>query len=321
MKPLLLILDDWEGLLSISAAFQSLRTIAEVRFLAVPIAEALDSELQDVRFLMALRERTTLDEAVFKRLPNLQLILQTGGHAYHIDTAAARRRDIAIALGRRVKAPLLAVPELTIAMLLNLFHLLPQAQLAMRAGSWPLLTGRSLAGKRLGMLGMGRHGTRISHIAKNAFQMDVVAWDRTGNNLQTPDEVPRLSLEELLNTSDVVSIHLRLSTESTKLINGERLRQMKPGAFLINTSRGAIIDEPAMIDALLSGKLGGAGLDVFTEEPLPADSPLRSMENVLLTPHIGWTIKEVFEEFAQIACTQLNEYLEGTLSTSELYNA
>ncbi len=320
MKPLLLILDDWEGHIAASPYIEKLKTIADIRFLPYPIEEADDDELVNIRFLMALRERTALNESVFSRLPHLELILQTGGHAYHIDNHAAQKRGIVIALGRHVKAPLVSVPELTMAMCLSLFHRLPEAQLAMRNGEWPLLTGRTLAGKRLGVLGMGRHGTRFAQIAKNAFQMEVVAWDRSGNNMPGPDGIARLKLEELLRTSNVISIHLRLSPESTKLINSECLNQMKPGAFLINTSRGAIIDEPALINALLSGKLAGAGLDVFEHEPLAADSPLRSMKNVLLTPHVGWTVEEVFEEFTQIAFTQLSEYLNGTLSGSELYN-
>jgi phosphoglycerate dehydrogenase-like enzyme len=115
-----------------------------------------------------------------------------------------------------------------------------------------------------------------------------------------------------------VSIHLRLSKESTDLMNKERLDKMKPGSLLINTSRGAIVDENALVEALTKGHLAGAGLDVFAREPLAVDSPLRKLDNVILTPHIGWTVEEVFEEFAQIACRQLLEFLNGTLANSEL---
>jgi phosphoglycerate dehydrogenase-like enzyme len=148
--------------------------------------------------------------------------------------------------------------------------------------------------------------------------MKVVAWNRSGSNYNTNNDIKRLPLDELLETSDVVSIHLRLSNESTGLINKERLAKMKAGAILINTSRGAIIDEDALTEALTKGTLAGAGLDVFTQEPLTADSPLRKLDNVILTPHIGWTVEEVFEEFAQIACMQLMEYVNGTLAQSEL---
>jgi phosphoglycerate dehydrogenase-like enzyme len=333
-----------------------MRETVEIKFLAKPIAEASDEEVSGAQFLMAIRERTALNDAVFEKLPHLKLILQTGGHAYHIDAEAAKKRGIAIALGRRVKAPLLSVPELTIAMCLGAVHLLPQAQAAMRSGGWPLLTGRTLSGRRLGILGMGRHGSRVADIAKKAFSMEVVAWDRTeekdpvrkelerqgGENGQgeatgqggakgqggmdvpgrtnEPGEViPRVPLDELLATSDIVSIHLRLSPESTQLLNADRLSRMKRGAILINTSRGAIVDETALVESLQQGRLSGAGLDVFEQEPLAANSPLRTLPNVLLTPHIGWTVEEVFEEFARIACTQLKEWLAGTLAASELY--
>jgi D-3-phosphoglycerate dehydrogenase len=317
MKPLLLILDDREGLIAASPVWNQLTDHVEIKFLPLPIDEAPDAELSNVSFLMAIRERTALTEDVFARLPQLKLVLQTGGHAYHIDQEAAKKRGIAIALGRRIKAPLASVPELTMAMMLGLMHLLPQAQLAMRAGEWPLLTGRTLNGRRLGILGMGRHGTCVANIAKTAFNMEVVAWDRQGENAVNPTNIPRLPLEELLRTSDVVSVHLRLSLESTRLLNAERLQTMKPGSVLINTSRGAIIDEEALINALVQGPLAGAGLDVFTDEPLSPDSPLRSLSNVMLTPHIGWTVEEVFAEFAEIACTQLLQYLQGSLPASE----
>jgi D-3-phosphoglycerate dehydrogenase / 2-oxoglutarate reductase len=317
MKPLLLILDDWEGLIAKSPVLEQLKEFADIKFLPEPIDTAPDNELSSVVFLMAIRERTALTAQVFARLPQLKLVLQTGGHAYHIDQQSAQKRGVAIALGRRIKAPLASVPELTMAMMLGVMHLLPQAQLAMRAGEWPLLTGRTLSGRRLGILGLGRHGSRVAHIAKTAFNMEVVAWARPGS-VAKPGDIPGLPLDELLRTSDVVSIHLRLSPESTGLLNAERLQMMKPGSVLINASRGAIVDEEALINALTHGPLGGAGLDVFAHEPLAADSPIRSLNNVLLTPHIGWTVEEVFVEFAEIAATQLLQYLQGNLPVAEL---
>ncbi len=318
MKPGLLILDDWEGLISASPSWGRLKELVDIKFLPVPIDSVSDAELLNINFLMAVRERTALSEHVFARMPQLKLVLQTGGHAYHIDQQAAQKRGIAIALGRRIKAPLASVPELTIAMMLGLMHLVPQAQQAMRNGEWPLLTGRTLKGRRLGILGMGRHGSNVAHIAKTAFNMEVVAWDRQSGKITGPGDISLLSLDELLRTSDVVSIHLRLSPESTGLLNAEKLKSMKQGSILINTSRGAIIDENALIDALTYGPLAGAGLDVFTNEPLSPGSPLRLLNNVMLTPHIGWTVEEVFAEFAEIACTQLLQYMEGNLPASEL---
>jgi D-3-phosphoglycerate dehydrogenase / 2-oxoglutarate reductase len=318
MKPLLLIPDDWEGLIKRAACWNQLKDRVEIKFLKESIDRTSDSEIEQAQFLVAIRERTILNEQVFKRMPKLKLVLQTGGHAYHIDTTAAQQRNIAIALGRRVKAPLVSVPELTFAFALGLMHKVYQGNSTMQNGEWKLLTGRTLSTRRLGILGLGRHGSRVAHIASTAFNMEVVAWNRNENTYGTNKDVKRLSLDELLETSDVVSIHLRLSKESTGLLSKERLAKMKPGAILINTSRGAIVDENALIEALRDGALAGAGLDVFAQEPLAVDSPLRTLDNVILTPHIGWTVEEVFEEFANMACTQLAEYLNGTLANSEL---
>jgi D-3-phosphoglycerate dehydrogenase len=318
MKPLLLILDDWEGRIQASTCWNQVRELVELKFLREPIESCNYTEIEQVQFLITLRERTTLDEKVFARMPNLKLVLQTGGHAYHIDTSAAKKHNILIAIGRRSKAPLISVPELTFAFALGLMHKVYEGNMRMRNESWPLLTGRTLSKRRLGILGLGRHGCRVAEIARSAFDMEVVAWERISDIYQANNGFERLSLDQLLNTSDIVSIHLRLSKESVGLINKERLEKMKTGAILINTSRGAIVDEHALIDALTKGTLGGAGLDVFAQEPLAVNSPLRKLDNVMLTPHIGWTVDEVFEEFAQIACAQLIGYLKGTLEKTEL---
>jgi phosphoglycerate dehydrogenase-like enzyme len=318
MKPKLLVLDDWENRIATSPCWMELDHLVEIQFLQVPLDSVADGDLSEVQFLMALRERTPLTDEVFARMPNLRLVLQTGGHAYHIDQLSAKRRGISIALGRQVLSPLTAVPELTMALMLGVMHLLPQAQHAMRTGKWPLLTGRTLRGRRLGILGMGRHGTRVANLARTAFQMEVVAWARPGAPKDQLEATVRLPLNELLRSCDVVSLHLRLSKESTGLLTFERLQSMKNGSVLINTSRGAIVDEEALIESLQKGPLAGAGLDVFAQEPLPAESPLRSLPNVLLTPHIGWTVEEVFVEFSRIASTQLQQYLQGSLPASEL---
>jgi phosphoglycerate dehydrogenase-like enzyme len=175
--------------------------------------------------------------------------------------------------------------------------------------------GRTLSGRTLGILGVGRHGANVARIGK-AYGMRVVAWQRTPDS--AADDVPMLELDELLSSSDVVSIHLKLSGESRGLLDAEKLALMKPGSVLINTARGAIVEEPALVAALRSGPLSAAGLDVFAEEPLPADSPLRSLNNVVLTPHIGWTVEEVLVEWVDIAARQLEQYLAGNLQRKEL---
>lgn len=312
----LLVLDDTEGRIESAPATSRMRELADVRFARESLADMPDQELADVRVVLAIRERTKFDAEALDRLPALELVLQTGGHAYHVDSVAASERNVHVALGRGGTAARAAVPELTFALMIGCLRDLPSAQRGMTVGDWPRLTGRCLAGRRLGLLGTGRHGTQVARVAE-AFGMDVVAWQRPGTD-HSRHEIPRLDLDTLLETSDVVSIHLRLSDESRGLLGEREFARLKSGSVLVNTARGAIVDETALIAALRTGPLAAAGLDVFTEEPLPTDSPLRALPNVLLTPHIGWTVEEVFDEFAAIATRQLEEYVDGALSPDEL---
>ncbi|GHF18707.1 2-hydroxyacid dehydrogenase [Amycolatopsis deserti] len=317
VRPKLFLLDDWEGRIRSAPGARRLAELAELTVLDRPLAEVPDEDLADVRVVLAIRERTRFDRATFDRLPNLELILQTGGHAYHIDLAEAERRGIAVALWRSHDACEAAMRELTFALAVAALRRFPEATRAGDGGQWPGLLGGTLRGRRLGILGMGLQGRAVARLAQ-AFDMDVVAWARPGGSTDAADGIPRLPMEELLATSDVVSIHLRLSDESRGLLTAERLRSMKPGSVLVNTARGAIVDEDALVEVLRNGPLRAAGLDVFAHEPLPADSPLRSLPNVVLTPHIGWTVEEAFAEFAEGAAGQLEDYLAGKLDPAEL---
>lgn len=318
-QPPLLVLDDYEGEVAAAPALADLRTLAAVTILDRPLTAADSQSLQASQIILALRERTPLDESFFAACPNLELVLQTGGHAYHIDQAAATRRGIVVALGRRATQPTVAVPELTFALMLGLMRQIHPLTTSMAQGAWAPALGGTLAGRTLGILGYGRHGRPVARIAA-AFGMQIVVWDRTGANTTAEPAMQRLPLDALLACADVVSIHLRLSAESRGLLNRERLAKMKPGAFLINTARGAIVDEEALIEALREQRLAGAGLDVFTNEPLSATSPLRTLPNVLLTPHIGWQVSEVFHEFTAIAADQLRQWRQGQLAPTEVLN-
>jgi D-3-phosphoglycerate dehydrogenase len=318
-RPRLLVLDDNEGRIAGAPAMDRLRRLAEVTVLDRPLAEAAPDGLDQVRVLLAIRERTRLDGVLFDRLPSLELVLQTGGHAYHVDAVAAAGRGIVVALGRRAVMPSAAVPELTFGLMLAVLRRIHPLAAELSAGQWPPAMGRTLAGRTLGILGLGRHGRPVARIAA-AFGMLVLAWDRDPGR-EYPDDEPvaeRLPLDDLLERSDVVSVHLRLSPESEGLLDRGRLARMRPGAVLVNTARGAIVDEQALVEALAGGRLGGAGLDVFATEPLPADHPLRTAPNVVLTPHIGWKVAEVFDEWAQIAAEQLEGWLAGRLPAGEV---
>lgn len=314
-RPQVLILDDWEGLIAGSPGVARMREFADVRILSDPLSRECDEELSDVQVLMAVRERTKLDAATLDRLPSLELILQTGGHAYHLDAVHAARRGIPVTLGRRAFGPRAAVPELTFALAVAALRNIPAAHRSIVEGRWEPFMGRTLSGRTLGILGYGRHGKNVARIGA-AYGMNVIAWQREGAS--PDDDVRRLPLDELLTESDVVSIHLKLSDDSRGLLDADKLALMKEGSVLINTSRGAIVDENALVEALRSGPLSAAGLDVFTEEPLPKNSALRTLDNVVLTPHIGWTVEEVLVEFADIAADQLGQYLAGELDRREL---
>lgn len=316
----MIVLDDYEGELASAPAMQRLRQLADVQILDRPIRSDEYDTLKDTQILLALRERTKLDAQFFAACPNLELVLQTGGHAYHIDEAAATQKGIVIALGRRVSKPTVVIPELVFSLMLGLVRQIYPLTTEMRNGGWPELIGGSLAGRTLGILGYGRLGHPVARLAE-AFSMKVVAWDRAGTSPGSDSfGVERLPIDDLLAISDVVSIHLRLSDESRGLLNRERLWKMKPGAILINTSRGAIIDEAALVEALREKRLGGAGLDVFSMEPLPPASELRTLPNVLLTPHVGWKVRDVLHEFVEIASDQLEAWLTTGLSKSEVLN-
>ena len=327
----LVLLDDREGLIRGSPSFHSLNALLRDEPIVLHQSlSALSSEadlapLRNVKFALAVRERTKFDHATLAKLPSLELLLQTGGHAYHVDQAALRDRGIVTALGRRAQRVMAAVPELTLLLMLASMRRLGEAASAMSATStgWPTLVGRTLSGRQLGILGLGRHGSAVARLA-TTFGMSVVAWDRRESSVSSASGsgIPLLPLDELLSTCDVVSIHLRLSPESKGLLDAAHLQRMKPRSILINTARGAIVDEDALIAALTNGPLAAAGLDVFTDEPLRADSPLRGLPNAILTPHVGWTTEEVFDEFATIASEQLRDYLsQQGLSASELLDS
>jgi phosphoglycerate dehydrogenase-like enzyme len=331
-RPQLLLLDDWEGRMRSAPASARLRELADLTVLDRPLAEIPDEQLRDVRVVIAVRERTRFDRATFDRLPALELLLQTGGHAYHVDQEEARRRGIVVALWRSHDACEAAMRELTFGLAIAALRHFPEAVRAGERGDWPGLLGGTLRGRRMGILGMGLQGTAVARLAR-ALDMDVVAWARPGGGSDSHSTsessghgaadgamaaIPRLSLEELLATSDVVSVHLRLSEESRGLLSARRLRAMKPGSVLVNTARGAIVDQDALVEVLRDGPLRAAGLDVFAHEPLPVDSPLRQLPNVVLTPHVGWTVEEAFHEFAEGAAGQLEDYLAHKLDVAEL---
>jgi phosphoglycerate dehydrogenase-like enzyme len=236
------------------------------------------------------------------------MISQTGGNAPHLDLEAATRRGIVVCTSPGSGQ---STAELTFALMLAVMRRIPQEHQAMRAGHWQTGQGVGLQGKTLGIIGLGRIGSHVAHIAQ-AFGMRVLA---TGFTLTAERAlahgVRMASLEDLLARSDVVSIHLRLSERSNKLIGRGELRLMKPTAYLINTSRGPIVDEAALVDALRHQRIAGAGLDVFDHEPIDPSHPLLQLDNVVCTPHIGFVTQETYEQMLGGAVENILNYLEG----------
>ncbi len=303
------VLDDYQRAIEGTAAIRRLRQKAEVRVFTEKLATdaALIDALRGSQAIIPIRERTKFPASLLQALPDLEFISQTGNHAYHIDIEAATRAGIIIALAPGGNS----TTELAFGLMLAAMRCIPQSDQAMRRGEWPLVLGYVLKGKTLGILGLGKIGTEVAAIAR-AFGMKVIAWGPT----LTPERAAKsqatfMALDDVLREADVVSIHLALSDQSRNLLNENRLRLMKKTAYLVNTARGAIVDETALVWLLQERAIAGAALDVFVEEPLPARHPLLALDNVVLAPHLGWPTDSGFEGFAENAVNNILDYMEG----------
>jgi len=260
--------------------------------------------------IIPVRERTKFTASLLKALPKLEYICQTGNHAYHIDMEAATKQGVIVSLAPGGNS----TTELAFGLMLAIMRKIPQSDRAVRRGEWPLVLGYVLKGKTLGILGLGKIGTEVAAIGR-AFGMKVVAWGPTLTaERAAKSEAMYLPLEEVLRNADVVSVHLALSDQSINLLNQARLRLLKKSAYLINTARGAIVDEMALVQMLKENAIAGAALDVFVEEPLPKNHPLLELENVVLAPHLGWPTDSGFAGFAENAVTNILDYMQGKLT-------
>jgi phosphoglycerate dehydrogenase-like enzyme len=241
-----------------------------------------------------MRERTPLPRAVIGRLPRLKLIASTGSRNASIDLEAAAERGIVVAHTGYDKHPTI---EMTWALILASVRQVASENANLRAGGWQRTVGDGLKGKTLGVLGLGNIGSEVARIGL-AFGMEVIAWSQnlTAEKAQTCG-ARLFTKEELFRNADILTIHLVLSDRTKGLVGAAELQAMKPSANLINTSRGPIVDEPALIEVLRERRIAGAALDVFDIEPLPIDHPFRSMENVLCTPHIGYVSGDLYRIF------------------------
>jgi phosphoglycerate dehydrogenase-like enzyme len=304
------VLDDYQGVALEMADWSVLGEDCEVVSLREHLddVKALARALAGAQVVVAMRERTPIDEALLARLDDLELIVTTGPSNAAIDVAAARARNVEVCGTGGYIEPTV---ELTWALILSLARHVPTEVEATRSGRWQVTVGSELKGKTLGLVGLGRIGTRVARVAQ-AFEMEVVAWSQ---NLTEEDAEAtgcrRVNKRELFATADVVSIHLVLSDRTRGIVGADELAAMKPTAVLVNTARGPLVDEAALVDALESGRIAGAGLDVFDVEPLPLDHPFRRLPSVVATPHIGYVTTELYELFFREIVEDIAALIEG----------
>lgn len=306
-----MILDDYQNAAMKSADWSGLknRVVLTVCNEFINDREALVYKLADTEIIVAMRERTPFDRALFERLPKLKLLVTTGMRNAAIDLKAAADHDVLVC---GTEGSVGATAELAFGLILALMRHLTAEAGNFRSGKWQTTVGRELAGRRLGVIGLGKLGSRLAKFGL-AFGMQVSAWSQNLTAAKCTEAGVEFagSLDNLLRTSDVISIHLVLSDRTRGLIGDSQFTLMKPDAILVNTSRGPIVEETALIDALKSRKIAGAGLDVFAEEPLPASHPLRRLDNVIGLPHLGYVTEETYKIFYGQAVEDIAGWLDG----------
>ena len=305
------VLDDFEKIAATVPSFERLKSRAEVTILCdrLDSTDKIVETLRPFDMILLMRERTPFSDQEYARLPNLKFISQTGRTSVHLDLPAATRRGIAVA-GTATDSGT-TTKELTIGLILALVRSIPQIDRRMRAESWPPVAGKTLEGKTVGIFGFGRIGKEVARIMK-AFNTRVRAYSRTLTAEKAAEVGAEcVSMETLLRESDVLTIHINSNAQTRGIIGEKEFAMMKRGAFLVNTARGPIVSESAMINALEGGRLGGVGLDVFDTEPLPMDHPLRRFDNAILLSHRGYATVEVLSERYEQAMTNILDFLDG----------
>jgi phosphoglycerate dehydrogenase-like enzyme len=268
------------------------------------------ARLADFDAVVAMRERTPFTRSLLARLPRLRLLVTTGMRNASIDLRAAADRGIVVCGTAGLPSP---TAELTWALILALARHVPREDRATRDGRWQETLGTTLSGKTLGVLGLGQLGSRVARVGR-AFEMDVLAWSQnlTAERAAAADATVAGSKDEVLARANIVTIHLVLGERTRGLLGARELALMRPTAYLVNTSRGPIVDEPALIATLRAGTIAGAGLDVYDEEPLPPDHPLRRLPNTVITPHLGYVTEETYRIFYPQAVEDVRAFLAGS---------
>ncbi|WP_220790354.1 D-2-hydroxyacid dehydrogenase family protein [Gluconacetobacter takamatsuzukensis] len=306
------ILDDYQNVALQGADWASLRDRVEVRVLTAHIDDEAEliAALASADIVIVMRERTPFPARLFAALPRLRLLVTSGMRNASIDLQAARAHGVTVC---GTASSLTPPVEMTWALILGLARQVVPESLAMRRdGLWQQSIGKDLAGHRLGLLGVGRIGSAVARVGL-AFGMEVSGWSPhfTPERAAAAGVAFAASREQLLAESDIVSIHLVLGATTRHLVGAGELALMRRDALLINTSRAAIVDEAALIAVLESGRIGGAGLDVFEREPLPPGHPYRTLPNVLATPHLGYVTRDNYATYFREAVQDIHAWLDG----------
>lgn len=316
-RPQVAILDDYAGVALQLADWSPVQNRSHVTVFERHLSEEeAAGELRPFDVVCTLRERMALPRTLIERLPNLKLITIVGRMLPNLDMAAATEHGVLVAHSDfahpRFAAVRDATPELAWGLMIATVRNLAEEHRRMRLGGWQTTTGMTLSGKTPGLLGLGRVGRRMAQYAK-AFGMDVISWSQnlTGEAADAAG-ARRVDKAQLFAESDVVSIHLVLSERTRGLVAAPELALMKPNSFLINTSRGPIVDEQALIAALEGDRIAGAGLDVFDIEPLPAGHRLRALPNVTLSPHLGYVTRDMLAACYADTAEAVVAWLDGT---------
>ncbi|MFC9766544.1 D-2-hydroxyacid dehydrogenase family protein [Rhodococcus jostii] len=303
------ILDDYQHVAREYADWDSLNARVEVIHDPFPDTETLVARLAEFDVLVAMRERTQFPADVLRRLGRLKLLVTTGPANAVIDVPAARELGITVCGTRYPFSS--ATSELAWALILAAVRNVPAETRSVREGGWQMSVGSGLEGKTLGLLGLGRTGSRVARVGQ-AFDMETIAWSQNLTTEKAAEHgVRAVSKQELFARSDVLSVHLVLSDRSRGLVGAGELAAMKPSALLVNTSRGPIVDEDALVHALQERKIGGAALDVFGTEPLPERHVLRTLENVVITPHLGYVTHGTYKVFYEEAVEDIAAFAAG----------
>ncbi|MFD8797897.1 D-2-hydroxyacid dehydrogenase family protein [Streptomyces atroolivaceus] len=312
MKLRCAVLDDYQSVAATAADWSPVAGDIEVVSFAEHCAteDELAVRLAEFDMVVTLRERVPFPATLIERLPRLRLIVASGMRNTSIDYAAAERHGVTVCGTASTATPPV---ELTWALLLGLARgLVDEANALRNGGPWQSTVGADLHGRTLGILGLGKIGSRVAAVGR-AFGMDVVAWSENLTPERAEQAGARLaaSKEELLGAGDFVSVHLVLSERTRGLLGAKELGLMRPGSYLVNTSRAAIVDQDALLDALRRGAIAGAGVDVFDVEPLPADHPMRSAPRLLATPHLGYVSQANYAAYYGDAVEDIRTYLDG----------